>query len=680
MKHTFLLLSCGALILLSPMVLHAQYLTRWMAVGSLQNWFANTGSEIEEGRTTEQQDGLQWPAFYYNQDMQAAKAMWIGAENFTDEKGVTYPHKVAHVGPRVSGQDEVFPTKFEMISKYPLPMVLVDGSQMLLDHNSGIDKVDPTIIPDRMIVNEVNTVLGISMKRTIMAFSQQFNDNYMIYDYVFTNTGNTNDDAAIELPNQTVTGVFFYFQFRWAVNKDVRYVIGNNPVGWGINTLNDCRGDGVKSDPDNPPGLGYFRASYAWHGKYPVFSAYDNIGGPIWTPSSLTPNYDPTDTLGRLGAAQFVGAVTLHADKSPADTTDDPAQPFTTDYESSDDGLNRNNSAVAIGQMNAEYAWMSKGHANPRHADKVEPAGNFDAETGDPSLGTSGGYSTAIGYGPYTLKPGEKIHIVFAEAAAGLSRQECYSVGRKFKLGQIDAKTKNDSVLTGKDSLFQTFRRALANYNSGYTLPQPPDPPIAFTVTSGGDRVALSWTPATGGPPVASWLVYRSSGRMDTIYSLVANLPAGETSFNDTAVVRGVQNFYYLQAVGTDGLVTNRAYTTTGGAAGQGAFLKRAAGTSSSQIRIVPNPFSLNSDPDNLRFKQQPDKIAFYNIPGTCRIKIYTELGELIREIDHTDGSGDEYWNSITSSNQVVVSGIYIVVFEDLKTGERTIKKLAVIR
>ena len=45
------------------------------------------------------------------------------------------------------------------------------------------------------------------------------------------------------------------------------------------------------------------------------------------------------------------------------------------------------------------------------------------------------------------------------------------------------------------------------------------------------------------------------------------------------------------------------------------------------------------------------------------------------------DGSGDEFWNSLTESNQLVVSGIYIVHFEattdvfDPETGELTISK-----
>ena len=61
--------------------------TKWIAIGDLHNWFSEAGCEIEVGRTgqiEDQQDGLRWPAFYSVQDNQAAKAMWLGAENFYD--------------------------------------------------------------------------------------------------------------------------------------------------------------------------------------------------------------------------------------------------------------------------------------------------------------------------------------------------------------------------------------------------------------------------------------------------------------------------------------------------------------------------------------------------------------------------------------------------------------------
>jgi hypothetical protein len=661
----------------------AQQETKWMAVGSLYSWFSSTGCEIEEGRIKPgQQDGLQWPGYYQYEDMEAAKGLWIGATGFKDQNNNSFDYKVVHVGPRVTGSGEFYPVKFEMVSKFDPPLAYVDGA---LSFGKPVDnnRVDPTLKADRMINNVVNTSLGITMTRKILAWGQSYHDNYYVYEYTFTNTGNVNGDPAIELPSQTLTGVRFYFQYRYAICADTRYVIGQNPTGWGINTMNDTRGDGVKNDPDNPTGL---RAQYAWHGLYPPFTGgYDNIGGPIWVPY-----YDKTDTTGRLGAAQFIGVVTLHADKSPTDTTDDPSQPSTTAYVSSDLDLNSQNDQFDNVRMRREYTTlMNIGHMSPRHADVVQANGQFDVPTGDPALGTSGGFSSANGYGPYTLAPGQSVRIVIAEGAAGLSRAACISVGRKFKAKTLDAKSKNDSVFTGRDSLFQTFRRAIANYNSGYNIPAGPAPPSVFNVTSGGDKVTLSWDVSNAADPnLKGFRIYRATGRYDGDYTLIHEGGASERSFDDVTVVRGVANYYYIVSVGDPvlntgvggtppgPLVSNRSYTQTF----DPAFLKRPAGQSMSGIRIVPNPYSISSDEVNLRFQNEPDKIAFFNIPGQCRIKIYTELGELIKEIEHTDGSGDAYWNSITSSNQVIVSGIYIVVFENTQTGERIIKKLAVIR
>ena len=59
----------------------------------------------------------------------------------------------------------------------------------------------------------------------------------------------------------------------------------------------------------------------------------------------------------------------------------------------------------------------------------------------------------------------------------------------------------------------------------------------------------------------------------------------------------------------------------------------------------------------------------------------YTYLhgkSDLVDIIEHTDGSGDEIWNSITSSRQIIVSGIYIAHFE-MPDGN-AIRKFAVVR
>jgi len=680
-------------LLFSQANLHAQTVEqKWLAAGSLHNWYASMGSEIEHGLRPQQQYGLKWPALYDYQDSQAAKAQWIGTTDFTDETGRTYPFKVVHVGPRVTGAGEFIPIKLELVSRFEAPEAYTDG--LLGELNpSDINRIDPNLPCDRMLINVVNTKTGITMTRKIMQWSQEFHDNYHMTEYTFKNTGNIDKDDEIELPGKTLTGVYFYQLHRIAPVANSRYEIGNG-TGWGMNTMIDTRGDG-RADADNPDNI---RCQFAWHGPFPPFTTYDNLGGPLWTKAV---NVSDGDTIGRLGAPHFVGIATIHADKSVQDRTDDPGQPSTTSWEGSDEPLTSNNSEFDDKKMAAEYTWMSKGHKNPRHAETADPDRDYATTKGvDPGLKTPGGFSYANGYGPYTLAPGDSIVIVTVEAVSGLSREKAIEYGREYKREYESATTpaakdaaslkKNQRVMTGKDSLFQTFRRAIANYKSGFNIPRPPLPPKMFNVTSGGDKIMLNWD-ADSDPGLKGFQIYRATGRYDSAYTKIFETDDPSVrSFEDLTPIRGFSYYYYVVSVGDQipadpalgiwakKLVSNRYYTQTF----DPAYLKRKPGESMSQIRIVPNPYFISgSTADGLRFSDtESDKLAFYNIPGKCKIKIYTEYGELIDEIEHVDGSGDAYWFSNTSSNQIIVSGVYIAVIENLDTGEKAIEKFVIVR
>ncbi len=669
-------------------VTYGQFKNVWMSAGSLHNWYSEIGSELEEaGFLKTQQFGLQWPAIYNYQDAQAARGMWIGAKDFTDERGNFFPFKVCAVGPRSPQFYPVVPVKMEMKSKFAAPAVSVNGN-LSYQKNVEIDKVDNTLLYDRMIDNVINSQLGITISRKIFQFAQQYNDNYIVYEYTFTNTGNTDSDSEIELPNNTIKDAYFWFTFRNSINKSVRYVVGN-AAGWGINTMNDFRGDGVKVDPVNEK----FRAQFSWHGYFPGKDvSYDNIGGPIWALNSTAAAYnDKADTVGRLGGTQFVGTVTLYADKSASEKIDDPGQPRTTDYINSDHPLLlAGANALNTDRMTQEYALMASGHRAPRHADAVEPSGNFTIQKNAPNIGNaSGGISYNTGYGPYTLKPGESVRIVVAEAANGIGRKLQLEAGKQYKNKQITDIRKNEIVFQGRDSLFLTFKRATEAFNANWKIPQPPMPPSTFDVNSGGDRISLKWSAAVNDPnPATSYRIYRALGNVDSNYTMIYETKsASERSYDDKGVIRGFNYYYYITAVGAQQsggagtpagrLESGRYFTQTY----DPANLQRKAGDELSQIRIVPNPFNRSAQ-GAVRFPgtTDEDKIAFYNIPGECTIRIYSEIGELIKTIEHTNGSGDEYWYQVTSSNQIIVSGVYIAVITDKNTGKNHMAKFVIIR
>ncbi len=669
-------------------VTHGQFKNVWMSAGSLHNWYSEIGSELEEsGFLKTQQFGMQWPAIYSYQDAQAARGMWIGAKDFTDEKGQYFPFKVCTVGPRNPQFYPFYPVKMEQKARFAPTNVFVNGN-LSYQKNVEIDKVDNSLPFDRMIDNVINSQLGITVNRKIFQFAQQYNDNYIVYEYTFTNTGDTDPKPGIELPNNTIKDAYFWFTYRNSVNKSVRYVIGN-AAGWGINTMNDSRGDGIKTDPVNER----YRAQFSWHGYFPGKDvSYDNIGGPIWALSSTAAVYnDKADTVGRLGGAQFLGTVTLYADKSATEKVDDINQPRTTDYLNSDHPLLlAGANALNKDRMTQEYALMATGHRSPRHADAVEPSGDFVNQKNAPNVGNaSGGISYNTGYGPYTLKPGESVRIVIAEAMNGIGRKLQLDTGIKYKKGQITASAKNQIVFQGRDSLFLTFKRATEAFKANWKIPQPPMPPSSFEVNSGGDRISLKWDAAVNDPnPATSYRIYRALGNVDSNYTMIYETKsASERSYDDKSLVRGFNYYYYITAVGAANaagpgtpagkLESGRYYTQTY----DPANLQRQAGDKLTDIRIVPNPFNASAA-GKVRFPGtiDEDKIAFYNIPGECTIRIYSELGELIKTIEHTNGSGDEYWYQVTSSNQIIVSGIYIAVFTDKKTGQNHLAKFAVIR
>ena len=472
-----------------------------------------------------------------------------------------------HVGLRTWGFDAFFPVEFKLVSRFEPTEVLVNGNPSYREIAIP-DEIDPDMAADRMIVNTVNTAIGLTMTRKIMQFSQEHHDNYHLTEYTFTNTGHIDATNGSELVDQTLEDLWIYTQSRRAVVRQTRYQMGN-ATGWGVNTMIDRIGD--QEGPDY--GTEGIRGHFVWHGNYPAFTDYDNIGVPIITPVTTLNYLQASDTTGRLGAYHFAGNATLYADKSATEPQDDINQPGTMTEISSDQILNSGNDPFNQGRMQQEYSLMQEGRTE-RHAYRVEPTGDpgFKQPTGDPSLSTAGGWSAASGYGPYTLEPNQSITIVVVEGVSGISREVAETAGRNFKQsdrGNQAALEKNEIVFQGRDSLMQTFNRAQANYKSGYDIPRPPNPPQSFSVTSGDDGIHLAWEYTETGS-ITGFEIYRTSDFYYNPYELIYEADPDETSFmDDKNTPNGGPEFerdyfYYIQAVGHEADNTGQGMTPGG--------------------------------------------------------------------------------------------------------------------
>lgn len=656
--------------------------TKWISIGSLHSWYSSAGCEREIGRTLrefDQQDGLRWPAQFNLQDCEVAKALWIGTTNYTDPiVNKTFEHKVVHVGPR--GLDEVsefMPVEFKLFARFQHPTVVVDG--LLASHTAYedlVDELDDTMKADRMLYNVVNTSIGVTMTRRIYAFSQQYNDNYFIHECIFKNTGIY--DKAGNKHNNTLNGVIIFFQFRLAPCREPGlgglYYLPQS-ASWGHNEMNHVL---------HPFYGDELRCFYSWHGLHSKCT-FDNIGGPYIAAG------------GRLGAAQFPGVITLHADVSATDKTDDQQQPFSTPYLDSGADITRSNDQFNPATMAKEYAVMNTGHTPLTHAQYV---GNGYPDLFEPI--SQSGKCQCLGYGPYDLAPGDSVRIVFAEGISGLSRAMCEQIGAEWLTGAApftlpDGSTtntaddfKNAWVFTGIDSILKTFERAKENWENGFTIPQPPPPPNVFEVKSGGDRILLDWSDnPESWHNFAGYRLYRAIHKPDTTFDLIfqcgtgTDHPDNVSEFMDKTAQRGFDYYYYVTSYDNGStntiqpgvpLESSLFWTRTI----EPAYLRRPAAESMAQIRVVPNPYNIRAK--NLQFGiSGPDRIMFLDLPPVCTIKIYTERGDLINTLEHTDGSGDEAWESVTSSRQVVVSGVYVAYFETPE-GKSAFRKFVIIR
>ena len=665
----------------------------WLAVGSLQNWFSAGGCEVEVGRRHEivdQQDGFQYPALYPSQDMQAAKGLWFGSKNYDDpvaEK--VFGYKVVHVGPRVLNEtSEFIPQDFTLYGKFAHPEVVVNGTPGSQTVYRDLDVVvDETLPTDRMLSNVVNTSMGITMTRKIYYNTQQFHDNYFIYDFEFMNTGIYDINGNIK--TQDLEDVIFFFQYRWSICKYMgAYGLYYAPqdATWGVNTVNEVL---------HPVYGDSYRAHYAYHGLHSGFEG-DNIGAP----------YIGTGGTGFLGSAQIPGVVTIYADKAYNDKIDDPQQPKNQIPIYSDVDVTQAsfNDQYNEGSMTKEYVtYMNSGLPSQTHADMVG-----DGNANELALAGGGGVSQCIGYGPYDIPAGESIHIVMAECVGSISWEKRASIGEQWMneitpyILPIGTETtdknafKDAWVFSGIDSLYQAFDRATQTWNDNFVIDPAPPPPDEFTVNSGGDRITLTWSnSAESYDDFGGYRVYRSVDRSDSTFEMIYACGQGSDNsivtnvYEDKSAIRGFDYYYYVVTVDNGAvhpsgiqLESNLFWTRTI----EPATLTRQPGTSLDGIRIVPNPYNISAV--NYQFgTYTQDRLMFYELPPQCLIKIFTERGDLIKTIHHTDNSGDEAWDSLTSSGQVVVSGIYIAYVEVtkdappyFKKGESVYKKLIIVR
>ena len=664
---------------------------RWLHVTNLQSPVNEIGSEYEGEFTSMQNTNyMAWPAMYgLEQNIMRMIGFWIGCKDFNDPvEGKLKSVKVIGSGPRdfTDRVNQIFPVEIKLIAKRPHPQVLVDDQIGTLNATYDVvDSIDENMAADRMVVVKFNTSIGVTVVKKVMVFDTPNDGSYFINDYTMTNTGIYN--AAGSIKQQTLQDVYFYWIYRYAFAGesvvDAGSTWGAFASAWGASTLN--HDFGLYNPTYQPSGYPNMRGFYSYYGpsKDRTVTYDEDWGCP-----------DEAED-GKMGSYKYSGCVTLHVDKSTSNNSDDPAQPKTTWFIASDiAAVSASVSQYDESFMADRYTIMSEGHPDRPH--DVVVGNDYAINLTDARRQAGGGTSQGQGYGPYTMAPGESVHIVFAFGCSGLSREKELEVGSNWVQYYKGTGTptltlpdgtnapksldgantyKREWVQTGKDSLIKIFNNAVENYNAGYNIALPPPPPDQFIVTSGGDRIALSWSDnADSDPHFNGYVIYRSEGNVTnylTKYIKIFECGKADVvhSYDDKSAHRGSDYYYYIQSKddGTQNdvepgkpLYSSPVWTVTS----QPATLQRPAGNFLSELRVVPNPYDIRARFFQFGDKSQYDRIAVYGLPAKCNMKVYTERGDLIYEKDHTRGTGDELWDSQTMAGQIIASGIYILYIE----------------
>ncbi|MCK4815764.1 hypothetical protein KA005_08340, partial [bacterium] len=523
---------------------------------------------------------------------------------------------------------------------YQPPAIVIDGvpfqDPFPLNFSDHVD--DPrTKIPgtaDGLIESFINTDMGVSIHQRVIGFSQQKHNKYLIREYIFTNTGNTDLDAEIELEGQTITDWYFLKQLR------------------------------ARDDPQRPwqSAIGQYpgdelRVMYAYGSR--ENEDHDDFGG-----SNPAPDYYGNPWDGQLNNPYFWGEQVVFASAAPNDmTTDDINQPHATMYLDVDfEPFVYNSRKHTTGMKETLYEVMQNGALNidlinwpdveggKSGTHHGKPMDHPDLQFRNVQDMWGYGFSPSVAYsiGPYTLNFGDSVKVVVAEILGTISPKVGFEVGLAWRDGEAewgdmniggatdilppqysnhpdllestDGRTtvnnwaKDNWYYTGFDSLVERAKAAKWAYENDYNVPQPPKAPD-IEVKSLPDNIRVSWgSQSEDASDFAGYRVYRALGswwpHIESGTQLIGVwekvFECGEGTGNaltnewaDTEPQRG-SAYYYTVTAFDDGSANGNDYDGPAGSLESSPLwnytthpvnLVKEGGTLDS-IVVVPNPYN----------------------------------------------------------------------------------------
>ncbi|UCH11056.1 MAG: hypothetical protein JSU61_03965, partial [Fidelibacterota bacterium] len=388
---------------------------------------------------------------------------------------------------------------------YDINGVDYNWNEQALERN---DLFDSNLASDQMVTSTINSSIGLSVTQNAYIWTNPEYEDFVIVEYVVTNTGNYDEDSEIENSNNRLEDVYIGFQSMSQISG-----LGPNVVSQNTGIL---RGNDDWVDYYGEAAGDTLKVLYCWDGDAGVAYATQNDEG------------DALPFSGQPLSPQYLGRALLYAQKDVDDVSNDPDQPVTTHYGHWGSGGDLLVRSGTVEGDESVYNKLSSGeHITEPFDATLWSAGVEDAYFGafstDEHLKT-----TTMVFGPYTFtEVNQSIRIITCLAVGSISFQRAIDLGENPGPGNM---AYLQEIRSGRDSLFAAVSKAKWAFydpvggwdyslDKGSTIDRNikdplPAPSVHYIADSG--QVRITWEdlsqvpdPDTGIPDWAGYRVYR---------------------------------------------------------------------------------------------------------------------------------------------------------------------------
>ena len=469
-----------------------------------------------------------------------------------------------------------------LIMRWLPPQVVVNGTNLIsytatygAPHSSGAGGdanfdgyrgvLDPTLRSECAIYSGFRMCSGVDVFRTIHQYGTYPDNNYLLRDFVFVNSGNCDEDTDLEHP---------------AALTDFRAGISQQHYACHLTdgTFNAKKDDEaivyLNQWPTYVDGSGNYRQALIF---------YDLDGSAVPGPDWGDPYGAFSGTNQTIGtncyARGYTGVAILFAETAPGSGVDNPAEPTGMTWYGQNQ-LRLGNPSMGIVWdfgKHFRYAYTGKDDVNDLASARPWTAREGQEITGEGALN---GQTTVLSAAPGDLPLNATYHMVSGVALAGLNNRESKNIA--FRTLKRDAegiapanrqtqaeieliKSGRDSVLAAMDRMFWNIHGfdpngniadKRADQNQAYNVPDAPRPPACFWVTSGNLQMELAWTGSsntgdfdTGVNDLAGYRIYRAEATPDSDWVLVHDTHSpNDTTWIDNTCYADFTYYYAITA------------------------------------------------------------------------------------------------------------------------------------